>query len=70
MEKYNQSDCKWCFEDGATRLFDGVIQFVSKTDNIQVDFNISTEEDYNLSNRITYNSGYKTFEKDRLINSR
>lgn len=49
-------------EMDAIGWFDGTVSIASKTGNTQVDFSVSAETGYTISNRITCNSGYATFE--------
>ncbi len=53
-------------EMDAIGWFDGTASIASKTGNFQVDFNVSAETSYTISNRITCNSGYTTFENGIL----
>ncbi len=53
-------------EMDALGWFDGTASIASKTGNSQVDFNVSAETGYTISNRITCNSGYTTFENGIL----
>ncbi len=53
-------------EMDAIGWFDGTIQIASKSDMNQVDFKVTAEEGYAISNRIVCNSGYATFENGVL----
>lgn len=53
-------------EMDALGWFDGTVQVASKSDMNQVDFNVSAEEGYSISNRITCNSGYTSFDNGVL----